>query len=178
MIEEDTKNVPAHNVIHPFNKLLPVRISLPGWRCSTFELVRGPYQKRETRLYCTQLHNAAFAFELKKGELLSKTINYLGPVIHPVPQAIITNQSQCDSPLRVPTNISKLKPFLGLRNVFRGFVPSFARISATLNTCVEKDHPMHFKSSTEDGLIALRTLQQRLIHLLVLSLLQWPYSYA
>lgn len=51
---------------------------------------------------------------------------------------------------RRPINISGLRPFFGLLNVHRRFVPNFASIGALLNVKLKKGEPQVFEQSKNE----------------------------
>ena len=59
---------------------------------------------------------------------------------------------------------------IGLCNVFRRFVPNFARISTSLNRKLEKGQPSRFGDLTDEELKAFRELKRRLTSPLILAL--------
>lgn len=70
-------------------------------------------------------------------------------------------------PLRSVTDV---RSFLGLCNVFRRFIPNFARVAAPLTAKLEKDHPQRFPSLSPTEENAFESLKQLLISPPVLAL--------
>lgn len=68
--------------------------------------------------------------------------------------------------------MTELKSFLGVCNLFRRFVPNFARIAALLNRKSEKGPTFHFGKLNETKIEALETLQYRLLSPPILALLR------
>lgn len=60
-------------------------------------------------------------------------IDYLGHAFQPRSLEIAAHTADAIQRLNQPRNITKLRPFLGLCNVFRRFVPKFALTALPLN---------------------------------------------
>lgn len=78
--------------------------------------------------------------KLRKCKLFTETIDYLGYVIPPRRPKIASHTTDAVRELQTPINLTKLRSFLGLRNVFRRFVSKFARLAAPLNKNLRKDN--------------------------------------
>lgn len=68
------------------------------------------------------------------------------------------------------TNITGLRSFLVLCNVFRNFVPNFAYIAGPLNRKFRNNQLTHFEKPAENEILALKSLQQNLTTPPVLAL--------
>lgn len=75
------------------------------------------------------------------------------------------------------TNMTELKLFMGLCNVFQRFVPNIARIATTLNCKLEKDKPFHFGWLNEIGIKVLETLHHQMRSPRILSLFRLSGRY-
>lgn len=82
--------------------------------------------------------------KLKKCNLFTGTIVYIGQFVRPRRPAIGTYTIGAIEKLKASTNITKLHSYLGLCNVFHRFVHNFARIAAPLHQKLRKDHPKNF----------------------------------
>lgn len=71
--------------------------------------------------------------------------------------------------LQHPTNISKVRSFLGLCNKYRRVVSNFARLSEHLNKKLKKIKPFCFELDTVDREV-VDTLKEQLIKLPLLAL--------
>lgn len=82
--------------------------------------------------------------KLKKFRFHIETIEYLAYVIRSRCLDIASNTTDVIRGLQAPTNLTELRLFLALCNVFRKFVPNFARLAAPLNEKLQKDLPPTF----------------------------------
>lgn len=117
---------------------------------------------KQVRHVLTLVCHDGVIISLKKCKLFSSTINYLGCIIPlrqlPFQQPII--DTICN--LKPPTNFTKLQSLLGLCSVCQCFVPNFVRISALPNRKWKIEQPTHFEKLTNDKLLPLQALQQKL----------------
>ena len=58
----------------------------------------------------------------------------------------------------VPTNVSKLRQFLGLASYYRRFVPAFAKIAAPLHSLTKKKSPFCWTSACDNAFCKLKEL--------------------
>lgn len=106
---------------------------------------RSPcYPFKYVKRVLSLIRYARVDLKLKKYNLFTRKINFLGQVIRPCRLRIGTHKTYSINGLKPPTNISKLRLFLGLCIVSRRFVLNFARIAAPLIQKLRKDQPMHF----------------------------------
>lgn len=116
------------------------------------------------------LSDAGVTIKLKKCRFFAETIDCFVHVIRSRRLKIASDTTHAISKLQTPTFVSKLMSLLELCNVFRRFVPNFARIAAQLNKLLQKDQPAWFKALDETKLAALKTLKAALIKPPVLTL--------
>ena len=127
----------------------------------------------------TVLQKAGVSLKLKKCEFFRKHVDYLGHKIHPGKLAVASKTVDAVKGFSEPTTQTQLRSFLGLCNVYRRFVPNFARISAPLNKMLKKDEPAVFPEHfTEEQLKSFLTLKSALTKAPILSLPRkgLPYS--
>lgn len=77
-----------------------------------------------------RLRKAGLHLKPKKCSILCDQVVYLGHVISITPDPAKVQKVQ---EFPVPTDISKLRQFLGLASYYRKFVPAFAKIAAPLH---------------------------------------------
>ena len=58
----------------------------------------------------------------------------------------------------MPTDVSKLRQFLGLVSYYRRFVPAFAKIAALLHSLTKKNSPFCWTSACDDAFCELKEL--------------------
>ena len=116
------------------------------------------------------LADAGVTLKLKKCFFFTDKIDYLGHVIRPGKLQIAEHTTDAIRQLQAPTNLTELRSFLGLCNVFRRFVPNFARIAAPLNRKLRKGEPTVFGPLNEEEMGALEELKKRLIEPPILTL--------
>lgn len=122
------------------------------------------------RKVLTLLHDAGVTLQLKKCKFFTETINYLGHVIRPRRLDISSHTTDAIRGLKALTSLTELRSFLGLCNVFRRFVPNFARLAAPLHQRLKKDQPATFGSLNEEELNSMNSLKNALISPPVLAL--------
>lgn len=87
----------------------------------------------------TLLQPTEFTLKLKKCFFSTDTIDYLGPVIRPRRLEIATCTANGIQKLNRSGNITEFRFCIGLYNVFRLIVSSFAHIAALFNRKLQKD---------------------------------------
>ncbi len=66
--------------------------------------------------------------KLKKRSFFGQSVNYLGHTIRPGLLEVANRNTDAIQGFKVPTTQTELRSFLGLRNVYRSFIPNFARV--------------------------------------------------
>ena len=113
-----------------------------------------------------RLRQAGLRLKPKKCLLLRKEVPYLGHIlsasgVRPDPAKIETVKS-----FPTPTDITKIRQFLGLASYYRRFIPAFARIAHPLHHLTKKDVPFHWDSDCE---AAFQRLKECLVTAPILS---------
>jgi len=116
------------------------------------------------------LKDAGVTLRLDKCHFFSEAVDYLGHVVRPGRLAVSSKTCdavRCFKPLRSTTDV---RSFLGLCNVFRRFVPNFARVSAPLNDKLRKGEPARFAGLTDEETTAFDRLKDLLTSPPILAL--------
>ena len=116
------------------------------------------------------LSRAGLSLKLKKCHFFKETVNYLGHVIRPGKLEVASKNTEALKTAQPPSTQSELRSFLGLCNVYRRFVPGFAKVAAPLNALLRKGTPPKLDPLTGDQLQAFETLRDKLLHPPVLAL--------
>ena len=85
------------------------------------------------------LKNAGMTLKLKKCQFLQQRVDYLGHIVSPRKLAVASKSVEAVKKMRPPHDVSSLRSFLGLCNVYRRFVPNFARIATPLTKKLKKE---------------------------------------
>jgi RNase H-like domain found in reverse transcriptase/Reverse transcriptase (RNA-dependent DNA polymerase)/Integrase zinc binding domain len=78
------------------------------------------------------LRNAGVTLRLKKCHFFKKRVKYLGHIVTPGKLEVDDRNTMAIQMAKIPVNRTELRSFLGLCNVYRRFVPNFARRAASL----------------------------------------------
>ena len=116
------------------------------------------------------LKNAGVSLKLKKCHFFQKSCDYLG---HKIGPGKLEVAQKCRDAIRKaipPKNVSELRSFLGLCNVYRRFVEAFARKAAPLTKKLQKDQPFDFGELTLEETEAYEQLRDSMISPPVLAL--------
>lgn len=108
------------------------------------------------------LSDACVTLKLKKCSFFTDTMDYLGHVIRPGKLEIATPAIEAIKGVKQLINVTELRSFLGLCNIFRLFVPNFPRISAPQNKKLQKDHQFTLGDINDEETAAMKTLQEKL----------------
>ena len=126
----------------------------------------------------TILKRAGISLKLKKCNFFTKAVDYLGHVIKPGRLEVATKNTAAIEGFREPETQTQLKSFLGLCNVYRRFVPNFARVSAPLNKLLKKEQSPKLEPFDDTERNAFKKLKEALASPPVLRLPQeqLPFS--
>ena len=124
------------------------------------------------------LKEAGLSLKLKKCNFFTKTVDYLGHVIRPGKLEVAEKNTAALQGFKEPTTQTQLRSFLGMCNVYRRFVPNFARVAAPLNQLLKKGQGPDLEPFDEAQRGAFELLKQALSEPPVLRLPQkdLPYS--
>ena len=126
----------------------------------------------------TVLKEAGFSLKLKKCIFFAKFVDYLGHVIRPGRLEVATQNTEALKCFKEPTTQTELRSFLGLCNVYRRFVPNFARTAAPLNAFLKKGCTTELPPFNEEQSAAFEQLKKALLSPPILRLprADLPYS--
>ena len=79
------------------------------------------------------LQEAGLSMNMRKCKFFSRTVDYLGHVVHPGRLAVAEKNTLAIKKAVYPRTQTELRSFLGTCNVYRRFVPNFAHAAAPLN---------------------------------------------
>ena len=124
------------------------------------------------------LQSAGVSLKLRKCNFFADSVDYLGHVITPGKLHVSTTNTDAVRGFKAPRTQTELKSFLGLCNVYRRFVPNFARTAAPLQQFLCKGQPYELPEFNEDQYHAFNLLKQAISEPPVLRLPQsnLPYS--
>lgn len=107
---------------------------------------------------------------LKLCKFFSEKIIYFGHVLSPRRRKIAFNKTDAIHRLKRQISFRKLRSFLGVRTVFRCFIPNLTRKLAALNEKLWKSQPFVIKTLSKMQITSLTTLINALISHTVLAL--------
>ena len=124
------------------------------------------------------LRQGGMSLKLKKCHFFTNSVNYLGHVIRPCTLELSEKNIVAIRAAVPPKNQTQLRSFLGLCNVYRRFVPGFARIARPLKELTKKETSFQLPDFNDEQLIAFEYLGSRQISTPVLRLPQTglPFS--
>lgn len=121
---------------------------------------RSPKQHIEhVRFVLNILRDAGVKLQVMKCVLLSATSNYLCLIIRSGKLEVSTHAREAIEGLQQPTNLTELRYFLGMCNVFRRCLPNFACVASSLNTKLQNEEPFKFGDLKYHQLSALEALK-------------------
>ena len=100
------------------------------------------------KLVLTKLADAGFSLKLKKCYFLQSKVDYLGHIVSPEKLAVESKTCNAVQQMHEPNNLTELRSFLRLCNVFRRFVENFARIAHPLTQRLRRGCPSLFVASS------------------------------
>lgn len=105
---------------------------------------------------------------------MSNTIKYLGYIINS--NGISTDPEKVEKVLNypIPTNIKKLRTFIGMANYYRNYIPNFANISIPLAEMTHKNVDFNWNDACQN---AFDVLKKKLTSCPILSLPNFKYKF-
>ena len=126
----------------------------------------------------TALRDAGFSLNLRKCDFFKQQVDYLGHVIRPGKLSVAQKTTEAVAGFHPPKTQTHVRSFLGLCNVYRRFVPNFARVAAPLNALLKKGKPVNLDPLTEEVEKSIARLKEALTSAPILALPRsgFPYS--
>ena len=118
------------------------------------------------------LASNGLTLKLRKCHFFKSSVDYLGHVIRPGYLEVAEKNTEAVRKAVYPRTQTELKSFLGSCNVYRRFIPNFARVAAPLNSLLRKGEAFRLPSPNEEQTEAFETLRSSLISPPILRLPQ------
>ena len=122
------------------------------------------------RTVLSLLQKAGVTLRIDKCCFFSATVDYLGHVIHPRRLAVSKRTCDAVSAFKPPKTATDIRSFVGLCNVFRRFIPNFAKIAAPLTAKLQKGQPTKFEELSDEEEKAFKSLKSKLVNPPILAL--------
>lgn len=124
------------------------------------------------------LQEAGLSLKLNKCTFFSSKVDYLGHVIRPGKLAVEEKNTDAVKKFLFPASQTEMRSFLGMCNVYRRFIPKFARMAAPLNQILKKGHPVALPPPTEEQQESFSLLKNALVSPPILRIQRpdLPYS--
>jgi len=165
------------NAPSTFQRVIDIILSTVKWQYALVYLDDVIIYSRSAEEHMTHvatvlrmLMEAGVTLKLRKCSLFADKVDYLGHVIRPGKLEVSEHTTDAVRDVKEPTTVTGIRSFLGLCNVFRRFVPNFARIAAPLNAKLRKGEPVSFGPFNDKEQEAFDTLKMRLISPPVIAL--------
>eukprot|EP00171_Calliarthron_tuberculosum_P022431 IDg22431t1 len=95
--------------------------------------------------------------------LFKQTVDYLGHVVRPGLLSVSEKNTASIKEAIFPESQTQLRSFLGMCNVYRRFVPNYARTAAPLNKLLEKNQSAKLGPPSGEQIQAFELLKLALI---------------
>ena len=124
------------------------------------------------------LRTAGLSLKLSKCNFFTDTVDYLGHVIRPGLLQVATKNTEAIKGFQHPKTQTNLRSFLGMCNVYRRFVPNFARVAAPLNAFLTKGQQFNLPPFNEEQATAFEMLKEALTSPPILKLPRTDLEYS
>ena len=138
-MEVGLKNAPAE-----FQRVMDkILAGLPFARCYIDDIIIFSKNRREHRRHILavleRLRQHGLKLHPSKCTFFYSQVEYLGHMIYPGGLGVIKSKVEALNGIPRPTDVSRLRAFLGLANYYRKFVASFSRIAKALTMLTKND---------------------------------------
>ena len=125
------------------------------------------------------IHAEKCRYDVKAQEvpIPTTTSTLPGDIVSPGKLAVASKTVEAVQKMRPSHDVSSLRSFLELCNVYRRFVPNFARIATPLTKKLKKDEAEKWDSLDEKETVAFEELKRRLAEPPILSLPRMHLTY-
>eukprot|EP00171_Calliarthron_tuberculosum_P023550 IDg23550t1 len=124
------------------------------------------------------LKSAGFSLKLRKCSFFKQTVDYLGHIVRPGLLSVAEKNTASIKEAIFPETQTQLRSFLGMCNVYRRFVPNFARTAAPLNKLLEKGQSAELSPPSAEQNEAFELLKLALVSPPVLQLPRRDLEYS
>ena len=173
------KNAPA-----TFQRAVDIILSRVKWQCALVYIDDVIVYSRtieehfsHVREVLTLLRQSGITLKLRKCAFFESSVEYLGHVIRPGRLEVANANIESIKKAKIPTTQTELRSFIGMCNVYRRFVPNFARIAAPLNKRLKKGEPTQLGPLSEEELESYETLKTNLVTAPILALPREGYRF-
>ena len=118
-----------------------------------------PDHERHLRLVLNKLREHKLYAKLSKCDFFKQRMPFLGHVLTPDGLQVDEHKIGVIKKWPTPTNVTKLRSFLGLANYYRRFIKDFSKIAAPMTELLKKDIKFEWRKAQEE---AFETLKARL----------------
>lgn len=137
-----------------------------------------PEHVEHVRAVLQVLKDAVLSLKLKKCHFFTGAVDYLGHVIRPGLLEVATKNTEALKGFQQPRTQTELRSFIGMCNVYRRFVPNFARVAAPLNALLKKGEPVELRDFGPEETGAFELLKEALASPPVLKLPRSDLEYS
>lgn len=133
---------------------------------------------RHVHQILTALKRSGLSLKLRKCSFFGKSVNYLGHTIRPGLLEVANKNTATIEGFKIPATQTNLRSFLGLCNVYRRFIPNYARAAAPLTELLTKAYGSRLPDFDERRLKSFNLLKSALASPPVLRLPRMGLRYS
>ncbi|CDF36784.1 unnamed protein product [Chondrus crispus] len=136
-----------------FQRAMDILLSPFRWKCCLVYIIIFSKSWEEHVVHVDEilsvLEKACVKLKLRKCEFFVEKIKYLGRVVRPGTLEVDAARTAALEQVRYPQTQTQLRSFLGLCNVYRRFVPHYAKIEHPLNQLLKKGQLLQLEGLDE-----------------------------